>query len=249
MQRNLIYITNTPHYNITMFSKAFKGLREIKINSSEALEISGWYIPPKEPNKPVVVLFHGNASNLSIAMGHAPYFTNKGYGFLIAEYRGYSGNPGKPTEEGLYEDARSWFKFLVEKEGIKEERIILFGNSLGSGVAVQLATENPNIKALILFSPFTSLINVAKKHYPIFPIKYLMHDVFDNYFKIHKVKQALLIVHGDKDSIVPVEQGVKLFKKANERKILAIIEGADHNDLYIKGADSHLSQFLETLEK
>ena len=179
---------------------------------------------------PTIIRFHGNASNVLWNMEAMEPYIAQGYGALSAEYRGYSGNPGKPTENGLYKDAHAYMQFLQGK-GILTNNIIVYGESVGTGPAVQTAVDYPGIHTLILQSPFTSLMDAAGKHYPFLPVKWLLLDRYDSLFKIKNIKAPLVIVHGTDDGVVPYKLGKKLFEAANEPKSLITIEGGRHNDL------------------
>ena len=157
-----------------------------------------------------------------------PYIA-AGYGFLIAEYRGYSGLPGKPTEQGLYADGRAYLYGLMA-QGVKSENIILMGHSLGTGVAVQLAGEF-KVGGLILLAPYLSMVKMAQIHYPFIPARLLVLDRFENEKKIGEVRAPVLIVNGAEDNIVPPSQGKRLYELANEPKRFDSLQGRGHNDI------------------
>lgn len=206
------------------------GMKTATVRTDDGLGLVAWFAPPKRKDGRVIVLFHGNGGNIGHRAIKASAFIARGYGVMLAEYRGYGGNPGRPSEEGLYRDARAAVKWL-EGEGYGAGQLALYGESLGSGVAVQLATEiHPRI--VILEAPFSSAADVAKTAYPVLPVDMLMKDRYDSIDKIAKTKPNLLIVHGDRDEVVPISQGRRLFEAANHPKeFIAIARGA-HNDLY-----------------
>lgn len=245
-QRHFIYIIHTPRAPISAFLSSIPAIEEVVVSPEKGLDIKGWFVPPVDKEKPVIVFFHGNASNLSMAMSGAVHYLHAGYGFLVAEYRGYSGNKGIPSEKSLYRDARAWLNFLKSAE-YAEEQIFLFGESLGSGIAVQMAIEFPNVKAVVLISPYTRLVDVAQKHYPVFPVRFLMRDKYASIDKVGALKGPVYIIHGDSDAIVPVQMGHKLFEKINGPKNIRIVPGAGHNDLYLNGANAYILQFLQSL--
>ena len=136
--------------------------------------------------------------------------------FLLLSWRGFSGNKGEPTEQGLYQDARSAVKWLI-KQGVFEENIIIYGESLGTGVTTEIA-QNKNFAGIILESPFTSMVAAGKSKYPIFPIRLLLKDRYESDKKIKNIKSPVLIMHGEQDNIVPFWMGEKMFQLANEPK-------------------------------
>ena len=160
-------------------------------------------------------------------------------------WRGFSGNKGKPNEIGLYEDAKAAIEWLGTK-GVKEKNIILYGESLGTGVAVEVA-QNKNYAGVILESPFTSMTNVGKKHYPFFPVSFLLKDKFETYKKIANVSSPILIIHGKVDKIVPHVMGEEIYKLANKPKFFYSQEYGDHMLEYDESLLSALKQFIKSL--
>jgi len=184
-----------------------------------------------------VLVFNGNGGNRSLRAPLAERLHRAGHGVLLFDYRGYGGNPGSPTEEGLIADARAARAWLVDREDVDPERLVYFGESLGTGVAVALAAESPPA-ALILRSPFTSLVDVGKMHYPVLPVRTLLADRFESIDRIARVRCPLLIVAGDADSIVPWELSRRLYEAAPQAdKRLLTLAGADHNDPALLAGD------------
>ena len=146
--------------------------------------------------------------------------------FLIIAWRGFNGNKGRPSEIGLYKDAKSAIKWLKSK-GLNEDNIILYGESLGTGVAVEVA-QNKNYAGIILESPYTSMVNMGKKYYPLFPVSILLKDKFESYKKINNIFVPVLIMHGTVDKIVPYDMGKKMYELANEPKFFYSQEYGDH---------------------
>lgn len=208
--------------------------------------IQGWYGRPSDPSKPVLLYFHGNGGGIDIRTGRIKPLLDQGYGVLLAEYRGYSGNPGQPTEKGLYADADAYFKWLTTQESISEERIVLYGESLGSGVATYLAAKHWNIRGIILDAPYTSLPDIAQGTIMgIFPVKLIMLDRFSSIKRIQSVTSPLLILHGARDKVVPIRLGKKLFAAANEPKEFKLYPTGGHSDLYAFGAGDAVLEFLK----
>jgi fermentation-respiration switch protein FrsA (DUF1100 family) len=228
MQRDMMYFTNAEKPSLKQ--TGITDLTEISIKTEDNFTLFGWYKAPDTPQKPTIVWFHGNASNVSITAARAAPYLQKGYGLLAVEYRGYSGNPGSPTEQGLYEDARAFIGWLKEN-GTPENNIIVYGESIGTGPAVQIATEHSALHTLILESPFTSTVDAATFHYPYVPVKWLVKDRYENLSKIKNIKAPLIVVYGNKDRVIPHYLGEKLFNAAPQPKSLVVIEGGDHNDL------------------
>jgi len=207
--------------------------------------IQGWYGRPSDPSKPVLLYFHGNGGGIDIRTGRIKPLLEQGYGVLLAEYRGYGGNPGKPTEKGLYADAEAYFKWLTTQELINEDRIVVYGESLGTGVATYLASKHWNIRGVILDAPFTALTDVAQASMWIVPMKFLMLDRYSSIKRIQSVNSPLLIMHGARDRVVPVRLGKKLFAAANEPKEFKLFPTGGHSDLYEFGAGEAVVEFLK----
>ena len=166
--------------------------------------------------------------------------------YLIIAYRGFSGNEGKPTESGLYEDAKS-AKIWLNNNGVKDKDIILYGESLGTAVAVDLASKH-TFAGIILESPFTSMTRLAQKYYPIFPVKIILKDKFDSINKIQKINSPLLVMHGEEDTIVPFSMGVKIFEKSNTQKSKYFIKNDDHMMNFDQNLISEIQKFIKSLK-
>jgi fermentation-respiration switch protein FrsA (DUF1100 family) len=201
------------------------GMIPVETTATDGVAVVHWYAPPQH-GEAVVVLFHGNGGTVADLQPWASAFRARGYGVVLADYRGYSGNPGLPSEEGLYADARAVLDWLAA-QGFKDRGIVLVGWSLGSGVAVQMAVER-HPAALLLLAPYTALVDVAARQYPIFPVRMLMRDRFDSMSKIAAVDAPLMIVTGDRDRIVPPDMGRDLFAAAREPKRALFLPQAGH---------------------
>ncbi|TAL40307.1 MAG: alpha/beta hydrolase [Alphaproteobacteria bacterium] len=215
----------------------------INIKTADGLDLVAWFAPPRQKGGKIVVLFHGNAGNLAGRAIKARYFIDRGYGCLLCEYRGFGGNPGRPTEQGLYHDARGALKWL-EDNGYIPAQLVIYGESIGTGVAVQVASEIQP-RQLILEAPFASAVEIAKRSYPILPVDWMMHDRYDSIGKIGKVHCSLLIVHGDEDPVIPIDSGKRLFDAANHPKEFCAITGGGHSDLYDHHAGHIISDWLD----
>jgi fermentation-respiration switch protein FrsA (DUF1100 family) len=204
-------------------------LKEFPVRTADGVDLKAWYAPAT--SKPYTfVFFHGNGDSLYGDSEVGDPYIAAGYGFLIAEYRGYSGLGGKPTEAGLYADGRAYLYGLMA-QGVKSEDIILFGHSLGTGVAVQLAEEF-HVGGLILLAPYVSIPEMAQKEYPMFPVRYLVLDRFENLKKIQNVHVPVFIVNGTEDQVIPPVQGKELYERANEPRKFVSLPGRGHNDLF-----------------
>jgi uncharacterized protein len=237
-QRGLIYMPPALPGGPADYGVA--SMQEVQVTTADGLALRAWFQPPRDAAKPVIVHFHGNASSLGTRAYGAIEQLNAGYGVLLAGYRGYSGNAGQPNEMGLYEDVRAHLNWL-EAQGYKN--YALQGESLGSGVAVQMAFEGRG-RALILESPYTSLVDAAAWHYPYVPVRWLMHDKFDSLAKISAIKLPVLMIMGEADRTIPIKQGKALFAAANDPKQAVWIAGANHIQLYQYGTAAIVLEFL-----
>ena len=188
---------------------------------------------------------HGNAGTLENRIYKINHFKDVDVNFLIIAWRGFSGNKGKPSEKGLYEDAKSAIRWLKNK-GIKEENIIIYGESLGTGVATEIA-QNKNFAGVILETPFTSMVSVGKSHYPFFPVSILLKDKYESDKKIKNIKSPILIMHGEVDKLVPFWMGKKLYNLANEPKYSYFSKYDDHMMEYNEKLLNELKQFIDSL--
>ncbi len=239
-QRQLLYVPDRSRPELAGFAQP--GLREVTLRTADGLSLSSWYLAPRD-GRPVIAYFHGNAGHAGYRADRLQRFARDGYGVLMVEYRGYGGNPGAPTEAGLYDDARAALDFL-EGEGIAGPRLVLYGESLGSGVAVRMAAER-EIAALILEAPFTSVAAAAQYHYPFVPAALLIWDRFDSLSRIGAVTAPILIVLGGRDRVVPARLGQALFAAAPEPKERWIAPEAGHEDLARFGALDAAVAFIE----
>jgi fermentation-respiration switch protein FrsA (DUF1100 family) len=202
--------------------------QEVFLNTIDGERINALFFRGSRPD--VVLYFHGNAGDLSGWQFVAEDFTSPGYNFLIVDYRGYGKSSGMISEKGLYLDGEAAFNYLVEN-GFTPANILVYGRSIGSGVAVDLASKQP-CKGLILEAPHTSLTKLADEKFPFFfPSLYLKYK-FDNIRKINKVKCPVIFIHGADDSLIPASHTEKLFKKFTGRKKKIIIPQGSHNDLH-----------------
>lgn len=223
----------------------------VSYRTTDGLTLRSWHAPASGGH-PTIVLFHGNAGTIASRAAKARLFLDAGYGVLLAEYRGYGGNPGTPTEDGLFADGRAALAFLAGRR-VDPSRTVLYGESLGSGVAVRMAYEwaakGHSVAAVVLEAPFLSVVSVAKHHTPWAPVDWLLSDRYDSRARIAGLGAPLLIVHGEQDTTVPVGQGRALFEQALEPKAIRLFPRASHNDLYHHGAGKVVLEYLESFRK
>ena len=212
------------------------------LTSADGLNLRSWYFRAAREDMPTVVFFHGNAGDIGNHLPFAKFLIEAGYGLLAVEYRGYGGNPGSPDERGLIADGRSAFDFLAAQD-IPDSHIVLFGESLGTGVAVQLAAEH-EVRAMILRSPYTSMADIAAIQLPYLPARWLVRDRFDSLAKIGLSKAPLFVFHGANDTLIPLALGRELFDAASEPKTWLTVDGTGHNDVQTPEAERAVLDFL-----
>ena len=238
-QRSLMYFPST-----VMPNAAGSGMTAVAYDTADGLKLTGWYAPAA-PGRPTVVLFQGNAGHYGDRAAKTRFLRTAGYGVLLAGYRGYGGNPGRPTEAGLVADGEAALAWL-HRHGVPSEQIVLYGESLGSGVACILGYGH-DVAAVILEAPFTTVADVARTRFPIFPVNLLVRDRFDNLSRIAGIGSPLLILHGERDATVPIRLGRRLFDAAHEPRQAAWFAQGGHNDLYDHGAADAVLAFLAAL--
>ena len=212
-QRNLLYHPNENNYSGDQLTVDIK---EVKITTQDNIELLAWYHEKNLKDYKTILYFHGNAGSLENRIHKLNHFKNLDINFLIIAWRGFSGNEGKPSEKGLYEDGESAVKWLLNK-GIEEKNIILYGESLGTGIATHIS-QNKNFAGVILETPFTSMADVAKTFYPYIPVSLVLKDKFENKKKMKNISSPILVMHGELDQIVPFRMGEKIYKIANTTK-------------------------------
>lgn len=217
---------------------------DVQFTSSDGVQLHGWYVPHPSP-RAVALVCHGNAGNVS-GLADTLLILNQRHNLAVFafDYRGFGRSEGKPSEAGLYRDARAARAWLAERENIAETDIVLMGQSLGGAVAVELAAMD-GAKALVLASTFTSLPEVASNLIPLLPARFLMTYRFDSVRKIRDYQGPLLISHGTADEVVPFDLGRKLFNAAGtQRKQFFEVPGGRHNDPQTEGYRQILEKFL-----
>jgi fermentation-respiration switch protein FrsA (DUF1100 family) len=242
-QRSLLYYPS--HSYVTLAeAHADPALREFPVKTADGLNLKGWYAPATT-KRLTLVFFHGNGDSLHYDAPIAAIYIRAGYGILLAEYRGYSGLPGQPTETGLYADARAYISGLIAA-GVNVRDIVPMGHSLGTGVAAQAATEFP-VGGLILVSPYRSMVQQAKDEYGFLPVDLLLKDRYETDKKIELVTAPVLIANGAQDDIIAPRQGRDLYGLANQPKDFYSSQDCGHNDMFEHDFPGASLQWLDRL--
>lgn len=237
-QRSLMYFPDTAA--VTPAQAGLPEAQQVALTAADGVRITAWHVAPKN-GKPVIVYFHGNGGSLRSVAPRLRKLAGSGIGLLALEYRGYGGNAGTPSEAGLIADADAAYALAASHYPTRQ--IVLWGQSLGSGVAVAIAAKHP-VGRLILEAPFTSAAALASLHYRYIPVRLLIKDGFYSDARIGKVTAPLLILHGARDQVTPYAMGEALFKLANEPKHIVRFLDGGHDDLDANGALFAVAQFL-----
>jgi uncharacterized protein len=232
-QRNLLYHPTENNYSN---DELLVSIKKVKIKTQDNIELIAWHHNKNSKKYKTILFLHGNAGSLENRIHKINNFDQMDINFLIVAWRGFSGNKGLPTEKGLYEDARASVEWLNSK-GIFENNIIIYGESLGTGAAVEIA-QNKKFAGVILESPFTSMVDAGRNKYPFLPVKILLKDKYKSDEKIKNIKSPILVMHGKVDKLVPFHMGKKMFDLANEPKYS-----------YFTDYDNHMMNFDEKLLK
>ena len=241
-QRNLLYHPNENNYS---GDKISVDIEKVKIQTVDNIELLGWYHEKNLNDYKTLVYFHGNAGSLENRIHKLNHFQDMNINFLIIAWRGFNGNKGKPSERGLYVDGKSAIDWL-KKKGVDEKNLILYGESLGTGVATHLA-QNKNYAGVILETPFTSMVDAAKNFYPYIPINLLLKDKFENFKKVKNINIPILVMHGEIDQIVPFSMGKKIYEIANNPKYSYFTKYDDHMMEYDENLVLALKSFFNSL--
>jgi uncharacterized protein len=232
-QRRLIYLPSPGP--VPPAASVLPGAEDVTFETADGLQLHGWFVPgavdspaPPRPG-PAVLVCNGNGGDRSMRAALAAALSRMGLAVLLFDYRGYGGNPGSPSEEGLAADARAALGYLAGRPEVDPRRVVYLGESLGAAVALRLAVERPPA-ALVLRSPFASLAEVGRRHYPFLPVSLLLRDRYDSAARVGRLTAPLLVVAGGRDRIVPAGHSRRLFAAAPEPKRLVVLDGAGHND-------------------
>ena len=234
-QRRLIYLpTGAP-------GDPPEGWQQVTTTTSDGLEPAGWF-HPGTPNTPIVIVFHGNAGNRGDRVVLGSRLVDAGMGVAMFDYRGYGGNAGSPSEEGLANDAQAMVGWVEAHQANRD--ILYFGESLGAAIAVGVSVERPP-HALVLRSPFRSLSSVAAAHYPVLPVDLLLWDRYPVADQMELVEAPTTVIAGSADGTVPTDQSRDVFEAARLPAEWVLINGADHNDASL----SHGAQVIAAVER
>ena len=243
LHRYFIYIPDRKR--IAPKDAGLAGVEEIVFKAGDGTRLIAWY-RPAETGKPTLLYFTGNAGNVADRAGKIRAIAADGYGVFIVNYRGYGGSGSRPTEKRLAKDAVSAYDYL-RGLGVAPHNIVLYGESLGTAVATKVSLQR-EARALVLESPFTSVVDVGKLAWPLLPLQFIMVDQFRTIDRIGSVDIPLLIVHGGRDAVIPLDMGRRIYHAANEPKTLQVVKRAGHNDLFEQGAWTLVRDFLQTVE-
>lgn len=210
--------------------------------TTDGVRIHGWFFRHDEP-RATLLLFHGNAGNVSHRLPLCTAYRDLGYQVFIIDYRGYGRSAGEPSEEGLYRDADGAYGYLSGREDTKNVPLVIFGSSLGGAVAVDLGLRH-GADAVILEATFTSAADVAAIHYPFLPVRMFLRTEFNSLEKIPGITAPVLFIHGEEDTIIPIDLGRRLFDAAGAGKEFHAIPRAGHNDLLQSGG----ARYLEVID-
>ncbi len=227
--------------------------QDLYLNAVDGVSLNAWFIPakdtPRMPEEGRLTLFylHGNGGNLSHRIGKVAFFHELGMNVFIIDYRGYGKSTGVPSEEGLYVDARCGYEYLINTLKVPAEDIVVFGESLGAAVAIQLASE-VKLRALILEGAFTSVAEMSRRVYPLLPTVYL-RTRYDSVSKINNITAPKFFIHSRNDEVVPYDMGLRLFKESQEPKTFFEIHGG-HNEAFFSWQNQireKIIRFLDTI--
>jgi uncharacterized protein len=233
LQRRLIYFPSTAP--VPSAGQVVPGARDVTLHTSDGLALGAWLVPPRSGDRKVTVLVaNGNAGDRSVRAPLAAALADRGLAVLLFDYRGYGGNPGSPSEQGLALDVRAAHRYLVAEAGVPADRIVFYGESLGAAVVAELAVDHPPA-ALVLRSPFVDLAAVGQRHYPFLPVRALLRDRFPTAEHVAGVAAPVTVIWGSADSMVPAEQSRAVAAAGHARTVE--VEGADHNDRVLLDGD------------
>ena len=239
-QRGLMYFPE--RFRTPPAEAGFAQAEEVVLDTADGERVIAWHVAPRGGERPVWLYFHGNGGALRYRVDRFRELTAQGDGLVALSYRGYAGSTGSPTEAGLIEDARATYEFAAKR--YPADKIMLWGESLGTGVAIALAAERP-VARIVLESPFLSAMDIAQGAYPIIPVRYLMKDKFRSDLRVAKVTAPVLILHGDRDQVVPISSGQMLYNLIQSPKQFVRIPGGGHENLGSFGISEAVKKFLD----
>jgi uncharacterized protein len=246
-QRRLIYLPSTSP--VPSAESVIPGAQDVVLHTSDGLDLGAWFVPADPPDANVTVLVaNGNAGDRSVRAPLARALAAEGLSVLLFDYRGYGGNPGSPSETGLARDVRAARSFLVDDLDVPPDRLIYFGESLGTGVVTELATQEPPA-GLVLRSPYTDLAALGQEHYPWLPVQLLLRDRYPQLKRIDDVTAPVVVVYGDADTIVPPGQSKAVAQAVRELSDEVEVAGAGHNDPALLNGDLLLDAVVRLADR
>ena len=217
-------------------------LEDVRCRAADGVRIHGWWVPA-QPNAPVVLLCHGNAGNIIHRLELLRALHDRGLSVCIFDYRGYGQSEGSPSEPGLYRDAQAVYEYLTTTQRVPASRLVVWGTSLGAAVAGDVAAQHP-VAGVILETPFPSVRALVRCYYGRLPMHWLLRARFDLAQRLARIQAPVLVIHGDRDQLVPTALGRDVFAAAREPKSFYLIPGADHNDTYLVGGEPYFQRVL-----
>jgi uncharacterized protein len=246
LQSRFIYYPGTGRAIVATPSADGTPYEDLTIETSDGERLNAWWVPAESP-RGAVLLLHGNAGNISHRIEYAQMFRRLGYSTLLLDYRGYGKSTGTPTEQGTYEDAESAWRWLTTTRRVPGRDIVLFGESLGGGVASWLAARH-DARALILASTFTSAVDLGSELYPFLPVRLVSRFRYDTLTRLRDVREPVLVVHSPQDEIIPFSHGRQLFEAAREPKAMLQLSGG-HNEGLVFRREEWVKQLAAFLDK
>ncbi|HJX43810.1 MAG TPA: alpha/beta hydrolase, partial [Geodermatophilus sp.] len=241
-QRRLVYLPDDGPVGAA--ADAVPGGRDVTLRTADGLDLGAWFVPGPTADAPAVLVANGNGGHRGMRAPLARALSSAGLAVLLFDYRGYGGNPGSPSEEGLALDVRAARTWLLEEAGVRADRLLYFGESLGCAVVTALAVDHPPA-GLLLRSPFADLAAVGSHHYPVLPVRLLLRDRFPVAEQVARVRVPTTVVLGDADTIVPPEQSRRVAAAAARLHRLVEVPGADHNDAVLLDGEQLVDAVVE----
>lgn len=239
-QRKLMYFPEG--FRTLPGDAGFLQAEEVTLDTKDGEHVIAWHVRPLG-DKPVLIYFHGNAGSLRYRIDRFRNLIANGMGLIAVSYRGFGGSSGRPSEEGLLQDATAAYDFATKL--YPPERLAVWGESLGTGVAVAMASER-TVRCVVLEAPYSSAVEIAADAFPFVPVRWLMQDQFRSDLRIPKVTAPVMILHGDRDAVIPIASGERLYGLIKSPKYFTRIAGGGHEDLASFGAYETAKAFLET---
>jgi uncharacterized protein len=242
LQRRLVYFPDAGP--VPAAGAVLPGARDVVLQTSDGLRLGAWFLPGRDAEAPAVLVANGNGGHRGLRAPLAAALAGRGLAVLLFDYRGYGGNPGSPSEEGLARDVRAARAHLLEEAGVPPDRLLYLGESLGAAVVTELATEHPPA-GLVLRSPFVDLAAVGAAHYPFLPVRALLRDRYPVAERVATIRVPTTVVLGGADSIVPPAQSRAVAAAAASLHRLVEVPGADHNDRVLLDGDALVDAVVE----